>query len=933
MLLLSLTLVGLSAAAPTPTPTPWAAFQATWGPDWHRLRVGNDATVAALAAPGVPAANVPRLVSDLARLAQVLPDELVLDRVTARSETGREIIRYERRWHGAEVIGDQLAFVVTHGRVGTVWTRLSPLPALPEPRAGEYVLPLARGAVLVTRVEKEDAVEWRDRTGAVMRRDPSRFDATLTVTAEARGPGDAFVTSAARDVRITTDAGVEVTDDEGSVTLDPPWNVSLDGDLLTIYNDGAPVVIPDVADGDLLAGVDLSPSAANVLVQYHAVRDWLVGRRPDATWLDTPTSAEVDADIACRAYYVSSTDSFAFSDASTDEAPTCVSLGRMADAVRHEVGHRIHVKSLAAGVIDVAISEGSADFLAATMSGDPVVAAGLWGDDYTGVRPNYSQELETDHRYPEDYVGESHEDGRIWGSALWNLRERWEAAEGDAGIFAVDQLYLGALEQGPELTTGWIALLAADDDDGDATNGTPHGCELMELLDTHGIGPGVGGSFGYTEPTLADQPSSATGYPITLTVDALLPWCSDRAAPAAVRVWWTTGGLARLPAAGESDADWELVELLPDGATWTGEIPRVPAGSQVHYYVEVETESGEVAASHADNPDAVASFLVGDQRAVWCDDLEGDLSGWSAQPGSVWNDDEPLVSQSWEAGTPAEADIGGPVTAASGDTIWATSLDGNYRNDSAGYLLTPAVDLSTPGVMRTLRYQRWLGVDDGLFDQAGVWVSEPDGGWSPLWTNPASVYGDLPTVDDAWRPVVLPLGGALAESLRVAFTIEADGDERYTGWNIDDVCVYELDDPDEQYQVQDLALSAASGATTLRWTVPWVTPATDVAVVRSVEGTPTDAADGSVVAHLLPAAPGEPMTWTDTNPPDTNAHYAVFLASAPGTYWGAGEDGANAASAEGGGACGCDTPAGSGLAPWSFALVALVARRRAQVRS
>lgn len=885
-----------------------ADLEATLGPGWRRHP-------GAFTAPGVDEDTIPALVRDLARIENVDADELDFDRRTDHAGTGRSIVRFTRRWHGAVVEGDQIAFVITRGRIGTVWVRLSPISGLPEPRPGESVMPLPRGATLVTSTYTADAIEWRDRAGTVVRSDPTRMDATLTVTSVERAPGDGLVTSPARGVAI----GEEFTDDAGTVSSEPPWDVSLTGSLLTIYQNGEPVLIPGVTDGDLLGGTDLSAAAANVLVQYHAVRDWVHARWPDADFMDTPVSANVDDPGAgCNAWYSYADDAFAFGAASPDSIPPCVALGEFADAVHHESGHRIHALIAAAGVYDDSVGEGSADYVSATMADDPVVAAGWHGDGYVGAWPNYAQDLGPDHVYPDDWIGEQHEDGRIWGSAFWNLREAWKSRDGDAGVDAVDQLLLGVLEQGPELTTGWIAVLAADDDDGDATNGTPHDCELMDLFDAHGIGPGAEGTFSFAGSVVADQPSDATEYPVSVTVDALIPTCPGRDVPAAVRVWWTTDANAPVPAAGDSDGGWSPVDLEADGDTWTGAIPRRPAGSQVRYYYEVETASGRSEVSHADDPEALGSFLVGDQRVVWCDDFEGDTSGWTAKTGWLWNDEQPKKAVlDWEVGTPPGSAVHDPDAAASGSRIWATDLKADYTNENAEYLLSPAVDLSAPGVMRTLTYERWVRVEDARYDAAGVWATSADGSWSPLWTNRATAGGEASLLEEAWTHRTVPLDGGGA--VQVAFTLQTDHAANYSGWNLDDICIIELADPDADYSVRDLDVAEGGGTNVLTWTVPWVTPITDVAIVRSVEGPPTSFQDGNVVAHLPPAAPGATMTWIDDDPPASDVSYAVFLASGPGTYWGVGEP------AEAG--CGCQTSSRRG-APWVLVLAAIAARRR-----
>lgn len=92
-----------------------------------------------------------------------------------------------------------------------------------------------------------------------------------------------------------------------------------------------------------------------------------------------------------------------------------------------------------------AINEGTADYFSATEQGDSAVgeyagrAAGGWRGPGTGTdEPTSSsiRDLSDRNACPGDIAGESHEDGKIWGGASWDLRNALGRRQADAVLFA-----------------------------------------------------------------------------------------------------------------------------------------------------------------------------------------------------------------------------------------------------------------------------------------------------------------------------------------------------------------------------------------------------------------------------------------------------------------------------------------------------------------
>lgn len=139
-------------------------------------------------------------------------------------------------------------------------------------------------------------------------------------------------------------------------------------------------------------------------------------------------------------------------------------FGYDGDVVYHEYGHGIVDVTAGLSIFDVnpllgvgyengALNEGTADYFSATITADPKLA-----DYFAGSGPGSGEgglrELNNGLRCPDDLFGESHADGRIWGGALWGIREMIGAEKADALAFAT----LVSLGDGPDLDQAGNAL-------------------------------------------------------------------------------------------------------------------------------------------------------------------------------------------------------------------------------------------------------------------------------------------------------------------------------------------------------------------------------------------------------------------------------------------------------------------------------------------
>lgn len=898
LVLLSL-LLGLLPVADAPAPPPplsrTPALQAAWNasPEAHRFRQRHgrwsvrwderNHTPRALLGPGLPLSERESLVRDIARLAGISQDSLVL--VSRSKEGPREGWHYAQRWQGLPVKDSWLDVYAEGGRIGFVFASLHrPHPEpWPEAPATAMVLPIEHEGRLEYRVARPvvegPITRWLDRRGALLLREDSRLFAEnpLLVSHEERTVGDPVVSDPARGVFTDDGRTRDTTDDAGSHAAGLPFDATLDGPFLSVWRDGSLVSVSGVADDQLDYGADLSPAASAVLYHFHVVRDWLADLWPDHRWLDDNVPATVDITTSCcNAYYSSGTLNFFIGNA------TVYNLGRIGDVVYHEYGHGVHHYALQGGTFAGDVSEGSADFVAATLLNDPVLAPN------SNTSGGFIRRIDEDRVYPTDLSGEPHNDGLIWASFLWDLREQWSAEYGEqAGVRATDLLFLEALSYGPALTDLYEAVLVSDDDNGDLGDGTPHGCALRELLALHGLTGTVAGSAVLEHEPLGPQASSATEYPVEFGLWTLPAGCG-LGDLSAVEVLYTLDPPAD---ASLEDLSWQTLpaELGPDG--YRAEIPRQPAGTHVAYAITWRDAAGqeEPVFSHDGTLDSLYSFWVGDRRALWCEGFEAEPAGWTHGPG-LPNGESPRPEwlDQWERGAPSGG-VFEPTTAPDGAGIFGTNLqgEGQYRPMNQQYARSGSVSLDGAWpTMTLLAYQRYLTVEDGLYDQA-VLSLRSQSGERVLWQNASTELGESNALDTDWVLHELDLSAVLDDG-PVDFTWSLSSDEglEFGGWNLDSVCVLTLDDLPGHFRVDDLSASDDAEQVTVRWTNPWVKGVVSTVLLRNRDAMPTGPEDGELLELDPEAAPGEAREWVDSElQPGERAWYAVYVADAPDNFY------------------------------------------------
>lgn len=593
------------------------------------------------------------------------------------------------------------------------------------------------------------------------------------------------------------------TDELGTVTWGGtgPTNIelTLNGTRARVWNEAGLEAVLSVPLADATPYVwDASTDAqvdAQLITFVHAskVREYARSFAPTLGFLNQQVRATVNIDDVCNAFSDGTTINFFL------EGQGCANTGRIADVVYHEYGHSIHAHAIIEGVgaFDGALSEGVSDYLAATITHDPGMGRGFFNDseELRHIDPEVGEA-----RWPDDVVGEVHYDGLIIGGTLWDLRKSLIAKLGEAeGILRADQLYYQAIRRAVDIPSMYGEVLAADDDDGDVSNGTPNVCEINEAFERHGLRATKATSSG-----LGVMPPSQEGYEVSVELVGLFPQCEGDA---------IVGGTLRWGVRGEPSPASD-VAMQVDGGVLSATIPSQPDDTVVRYQVEVELD-GRTLTLPDNAADPEYELFVGEVTPLYCTDFESDPldEGWTH---GLESGEASEGADDWMWGkSNGNAANGDPPEAFSGERVFGNDLalednfNGLYQSDKVTYARSPVVELKGHKNVH-LQYRRWLNVEDGYFDQATVLAND-----TLVWENLNSNEGDTSNTqhrDKEWRFQTVDLSDAIAgeDSVQITFKLASDGGLEFGGWTMDDVCIVALDGPEPPCQGDDCGAGGGS---------------------------------------------------------------------------------------------------------------------------
>ena len=483
---------------------------------------------------------------------------------------------------------------------------------------------------------------------------------------------------------------------------------------------------------------------------------------PNLTWADTSLlPVNVNINQTCNANYNGASINF-YRATSSPSGTQCQNTGRIADVVYHEFGHSVHHHAVIDGVgnVDGGVGEGMADVLAALITRDHGMGRGFFLNDLPLRDLDQAQTL----RYPDDLQGEVHADGEIVGQAFWDMKKELIAKLGvEAGEAQARKIYYGIIQRSVDIPTTYIEALVSDDNDGDLTNGTPNMCAINAGYGAHGLA-NAAAALGLTPPARDRFTISFTAKPPAGTAD-----CMGASVTKAAIEWK------------KRDGQMNTVDLAAAGTTYSGVIPTQPEGTVVQYKVTITLSDGSSISYPNNAADPFYEFYVGEVTKIWCSDFESGAGDWTH--GAL-----PANRDEWQVGPPQG--LGGdPKNAFGGTAVFGVDLagDGVYRSSITSWAESPEIDLQGHTDVR-LQYQRWLGVEDGFFDNARILVNG-----TKMWSNfasPMETMQGVDFIDKEWRFQDVELTAQAATGkVKLRFELDSDQGLNYGGWTMDDVCV------------------------------------------------------------------------------------------------------------------------------------------------
>lgn len=603
----------------------------------------------------------------------------------------------------------------------------------------------------------------------------------VDISAPVRGPQGARMAYPARLADVELSGAMAETDDAGQLSWLTPGPTAFQ-----LHATGASVAVTDLAGAPVLGDLTIDDGGAatwalpddetgdaqlSAFTHARLVKERAKLIDPTSPFLTTQTTF-VNVDKAdpqgCNAFWDGSALNFML------QHWQCNNTARVADVVYHEFGHGFHQSSaLINGPLDPSLGEGGADYMCATTTDDPQIAPGFFLDG------GFLREIESDMRWPDDVNPDPHETGRIISGALWDLRTLLSGELGKAaGVALADHLYQAVLKRATNIPASYAEVLAADDDDGNLANGTPHICAINQAFVQHGLAPMVNAAGVTVEHVaLSSLPASDAPYPVSVHTKTLYPQCKADPIDSIDAVWGPRGGAA-IPAS-----------LTQAGDQWTGGIPGQHDGTALEYRIVVSV-AGQTTSLPDNYADPAYRVYTGATKPVYCDDFEAQIDGWTHGASKGAGDFE-WGTPAGKGGDPGAAHSG---TKAIGDNL-GLKTNGLYTPNHTLHFESPSIAFEPKSALR-LQLRRWLTVEDGAFDQATIYAND-----QAIWQNASTSTDDgtLSHVDREWRFEDIDLGfaleGAGANTVQIRFEIVSDPAVQMGGWTVDDFCVVAREPP------------------------------------------------------------------------------------------------------------------------------------------
>jgi hypothetical protein len=578
-------------------------------------------------------------------------------------------------------------------------------------------------------------------------------------------------------------AGSVITDENGNFNfpgVSGSLNLTIEyfGDWADVDNDvGGEYTFNTSASGTGNSILLNNPPSALITSQsstfqiISAQRDWIRSINPSDNTGDFRALANVNLASTCNAF-------FNGSSVNMYQAGGGCNATSYSTVVSHEMGHWYNVLYGTGNGSD-GMGEGNADVFSLYMYNTNQLGMDFLGQGSGPLRNGNNTLQFCGDNNTGCHGGAVHTEGQVWMGACWKIYLQLEASLGAASADLIsDSLFLGWMNSYNQTTirsvieSQWLTL---DDNNGNINDGTPHYTELDAGFQQQGF-PGFDlpliDIVNVTE--LPEQNSEVGPYVVDATVTSLIGQTIS-----SVDLRYNVNG-----------GSFQTVSMVnSSGDTWSGGIPGQVSPAVVRYYVEATDSLSNTDTS----PDGAPGnqgldtyrFVIGSEVIFFSEDFESGEGGWTHNTfGDTSNSQD-----DWQFGTPG-GQSGDPSSAASGNNAWGNDLaignfNGAYQDDVHNYLRSPNINLSS-ATGSILRYNRWLTVEEGVFDQARIKVNG-----NLVWTNPSS--GNL--TDTGWVSHEVDIS-AFADgnsSVQIEFSLQTDGGLTFGGWTLDDVQIVVLE--------------------------------------------------------------------------------------------------------------------------------------------
>lgn len=601
-------------------------------------------------------------------------------------------------------------------------------------------------------------------------------------------------------------------DSVGEIILDDTSMVSatfpLEGKWAKIINagiDATPYIDTVLQPGDNMLLLDTF-DIHHLSAYYHTntihdhTKNWL----PDFTAMDNPLTVNVELTTGtCNAFYApfANTLNFFKKGGMHFSGATCNTFAGIADIVYHEYGHGINNNFYLDqgdinGMSNGALNEGYADIWALTITQNPILGSGVTNNINTVIR-RYDINPKV---YPDDLVGEVHDDGEIIAGAWWDVGVNLDSVGLMTEIFA--EAFYGLADgfngnEGKVYRDALIDAILADDNNNNLNDGTPNALAILTAFAAHGITLLIG-DISHDEILYADEESDIF---LTANIGEVSFFLNDP------KIYYKTNL--------DSVTKIILMDDIPDSiGQFQGLIPPQPKGTIIEYYLSfpdiLDNESSVLPINVKEPEPTLPYYILCGFNNKAKEDFDNNFGNWVINDGNddatrgLWEIGEPIASFVNTSDTSLEGMIQPGIdhtTEGINTNICAYTENANniYVSPTARdvdngktTLFSPIFDISNY-INPAFSYYRWYTNDQGNNPGTEYWsvyVTGDGSDWEWILIENTNVS------DRNWRRFVFSVEEYLGKGNQVQLKFVAadeNGGETLVEAAVDDLYLYDID--------------------------------------------------------------------------------------------------------------------------------------------